>query len=112
MTESFEIPLLATEASISLDAAMAAAEQMASHGIVESSSFESLMTLLEEAASAIDQIRRAFRLDENRLASSASMTVEGSRQITSLQLNSRAAPLVRSTSASPPALRLISAKDR
>jgi hypothetical protein len=57
MLVTTEVRLLVIETCVSLEAALAAAEQIAGHGIVESNSFENLMTLLEEAASAAERVK-------------------------------------------------------
>ena len=112
MTESLEVRLLAVETSISLDGALAVAEQIASHGIIESSSFEHLMTLLEEAASAVDQIRRLVEREEDPAAKSGSVAPSCDRGQTALQLISGVSHLVRPKPGGLPALRLIASQER
>jgi hypothetical protein len=110
MTEAFEVRLLAVEAAISMDAALTAAEQIAGHGIVESTSFERLMTLLEDAAAAVDQIRRMTEPDAIDVAMSARPASPCDRGPPAVQLDPTPARLMRPTATGSPALRLISSR--
>jgi hypothetical protein len=53
---SADFRLRVTEAALAIECALAAAETMATHGVVESLNFERLADFLAEAATAVDQI--------------------------------------------------------
>lgn len=110
MTESVEVRLLAVEAAISIDAALVAAEQIAGHGIVESSSFERLMTLLEEAAVAVDQIKRMTEPGAADVAMSAVPASSCEQDSAAMPLDHTPAHLMRPTATGSPSLRLISSR--
>lgn len=108
MMDMSDVRLLVSETAISLEAALATAEQIARHGIVESSSFDNLMTLLEDAASAVDQIRRMVQ-EVDHAAASGPTTPRCNH--TALQLISGTSGLGQPTHAGRPPLRLASSQD-
>jgi hypothetical protein len=67
-----------SEARICNDAALLAAEQLAQHGIVESGTFDRLMSLLLDAQAALDKAHAIMEVPEVQ-AISCKRTAAGSR---------------------------------
>jgi hypothetical protein len=55
--------LLVHEAQIAVDSAVAAAEGLASHGIIESMNFDRLVSFLLEAQEAIGKLQEALTVE-------------------------------------------------
>lgn len=105
MMVSTEVRLLAAETLISLEAALATAEQIAQRGIFESSSFEHLMTLLEDAASGADRIRLMVEGEDNLAVSSRGNSPALDRRLP--QLIPGPSKPTRTAAIGPPDLRLV-----
>jgi hypothetical protein len=110
MLHSLQVRLLLAEASISLESALGAAEQVASHGIVESSGFEGLMTFVHEAVIAVDKVKAVIAEGEERAVDDTPLFL-GKTESAQRQPPHRSKSNVRGKMAKLPAIRIVSNRE-